>query len=47
MTPPTLVSACKGTLPLMLAALSATGPLGIDMYLPSIPDMALSLGASR
>ena len=35
------------TLPLMLAALCATGPLGIDMYLPSIPDMAVSLGSSE
>lgn len=24
-------------LPLLLAALTATGPLGIDMYLPAIP----------
>ena len=35
------------SLPLMLAALCATGPLGIDMYLPSIPDMALSLHTSE
>lgn len=34
-------------MPLVLAALSAAGPLGIDMYLPSIPDIALSLGASE
>lgn len=30
-------------MPLLLAALCATGPLGIDMYLPSIPDMAVAL----
>ncbi len=34
-------------MPLVLAALCATGPLGIDMYLPSIPAMALSLGGSE
>lgn len=34
-------------MPLMLAALCATGPLGIDMYLPSIPDMAVALGSSE
>lgn len=34
-------------MPLMLAALCATGPLGIDMYLPSIPDMAASLSTSE
>jgi len=33
-------------MPLVLAALCATGPLGIDMYLPSIPDMAASFGTS-
>ncbi len=34
------------SMPLVLAALCATGPLGIDMYLPSIPDMAASFGTS-
>ncbi len=33
--------------PFVLAALSATGPLSIDMYLPSIPDMARSLGSTE
>jgi DHA1 family bicyclomycin/chloramphenicol resistance-like MFS transporter len=35
------------SLPLVLAALCATGPLGIDMYLPSIPDMATSFATSE
>lgn len=35
------------SLPLMLAALSATGPLGIDMYLPGIPQMAASFGTGE
>lgn len=39
--------ASKSAMPLVLAALCATGPLGIDMYLPSIPDMALSLDSSE
>lgn len=34
-------------MPLVLAALSATGPLGIDMYLPSIPDMATAFGTDE
>ena len=34
-------------MPLMLATLCATGPLGIDIYLPSIPDMAMSLSTSE
>lgn len=34
-------------LPLLLAALSATGPLGIDMYLPSLPAMAAELGTGE
>lgn len=42
-----MVSTVKRSTPLLLAALSAAGPLGIDMYLPSIPDMALSLDASE
>lgn len=33
-------------LTVLLAALSAIGPLTTDMYLPSLPDIALSLGAS-
>lgn len=42
-----MTSTIRKSLPLVLAALSATGPLGIDMYLPSIPDMALSLDTSE
>ena len=34
------------SMPLVLAALCATGPLGIDMYLPSIPDMAADFDTS-
>ncbi|MEN5208896.1 multidrug effflux MFS transporter [Stenotrophomonas terrae] len=34
------------SMPLVLAALCATGPLGIDMYLPSIPTMANDFGTS-
>jgi len=34
-------------LPLLLAALTATGPLGIDMYLPAIPQMAAEFGTSE
>jgi DHA1 family bicyclomycin/chloramphenicol resistance-like MFS transporter len=30
----------------LLAALSATGPLTTDMYLPSLPDIARQLNAS-
>ncbi len=37
----------KISMPLVLAALCAVGPLGIDMYLPSIPDMAVSLASSE
>jgi DHA1 family bicyclomycin/chloramphenicol resistance-like MFS transporter len=33
-------------LTVLLAALSAIGPLTTDMYLPSLPDIALQLGAS-
>lgn len=42
-----MTSTVKKSLPLVLAALSATGPLGIDMYLPSIPDMAMALETSE
>lgn len=42
-----MTSAPRRSMPLVLAALCATGPLGIDMYLPSIPDMAVSLGATE
>lgn len=34
-------------LALLLACLSALGPFSIDTYLPSFPDIAQSLGASR
>lgn len=43
----TAIPTLPHAMPLMLAALCATGPLGIDMYLPSIPDMALSLNATE
>ncbi|MBU3848250.1 MAG: multidrug effflux MFS transporter [Candidatus Acinetobacter avistercoris] len=33
--------------PLLIGALSTIGPLGIDMYLPSIPAMAASLNTSE
>src|SRR5664280_3735133 len=33
-------------LTVLLAALSAIGPLTTDMYLPSLPDIARLLGAS-
>lgn len=42
-----MTSSSNRSLPLMLAALSATGPLGIDMYLPSIPQMAASFGTGE
>lgn len=47
MTSTTAAPTSRGIMPLVLAALCATGPLGIDMYLPSIPDMALSLDSSE
>lgn len=34
-------------MPLLIALLATIGPLGIDMYLPSIPAMAQSLGSSE
>ena len=34
-------------MPLLIALLATIGPLGIDMYLPSIPSMAQSLGSSE
>lgn len=34
-------------MPLVIALLATIGPLGIDMYLPSIPTMAQSLGSSE
>lgn len=34
-------------MPLLIALLATIGPLGIDMYLPSIPAMAASLGSSE
>ena len=33
-------------MPLLIALLATIGPLGIDMYLPSIPAMASSLGSN-
>jgi DHA1 family bicyclomycin/chloramphenicol resistance-like MFS transporter len=34
-------------MPLLLALLCATGPLGIDMYLPCFPQMAAELGSTE
>ena len=34
-------------MPLLIALLATIGPLGIDMYLPSIPAMAEALGSSE
>ena len=31
---------------LLMGALTAIGPVSIDMYLPAFPDMAASLGAT-
>ena len=42
-----MTSSPRSSMPLVLAALSATGPLGIDMYLPAIPEMAARLGTSE
>lgn len=37
----------KGSMVFVLGMLSATGPMAIDMYLPSIPSMAASLSADE
>lgn len=42
-----MTSSRHPSIPLVLAALCATGPLGIDMYLPSIPEMAASFGTGE
>ncbi|WP_257224778.1 multidrug effflux MFS transporter [Acinetobacter sp. YH12096] len=34
-------------MPILIALLATIGPIGIDMYLPSIPIMATSLGSSE
>ena len=34
-------------MPILIALLATIGPIGIDMYLPSIPAMAISLGSSE
>jgi Arabinose efflux permease len=34
-------------MPILIALLATIGPIGIDMYLPSIPAMATSLGSSE
>lgn len=47
MEPGSIASRKQGSMALVLAALCAIGPLGIDMYLPSIPDMAVSFGAAE
>ncbi|TCB57242.1 multidrug effflux MFS transporter [Acinetobacter terrestris] len=42
-----MTSSTNRTTPLLIAALSTIGPLGIDMYLPSIPAMAASLNCTE
>lgn len=42
-----MTSTPPSSLPVLLAALCATGPLGIDMYLPSIPQMAADFGTGE
>lgn len=34
-------------MPLLIALLATLGPIGIDMYLPSIPAMAEAMGSSE
>lgn len=34
-------------MPILIALLATLGPIGIDMYLPSIPAMAEALGSSE
>ena len=42
-----MTSSTNRTTPLLIAALSTIGPLGIDMYLPSIPAMAALLNCTE
>lgn len=42
-----MTSSATRSTPLLIGALSTIGPLGIDMYLPSIPAMAASLNTSE
>ncbi len=42
-----MTSSATRSTPLLIGALSTIGPLGIDMYLPSIPTMAASLNTTE
>ncbi len=42
-----MTSSINRSTPLLIAALSMIGPLGIDMYLPSIPAMATALNCTE
>jgi len=42
-----MTSSTSRAMPILIASLATIGPIGIDMYLPSIPAMAISLGSSE
>lgn len=42
-----MTASTKRAMPILIALLAAFGPMGIDMYLPSIPAMAQSFGSSE
>ena len=42
-----MTASTNRAIPLLIALLATIGPLGIDMYLPSIPTMAQSLNSSE
>ena len=42
-----MTSSTPRAMPLLIALLATLGPMGIDMYLPSIPAMAISFGSSE
>lgn len=42
-----MTASSNRAMPILIALLAAIGPMGIDMYLPSIPAMATSLGSSE
>ncbi|WP_227509858.1 multidrug effflux MFS transporter [Acinetobacter sp. NCu2D-2] len=42
-----MTASLNRAMPLLIALLATIGPLGIDMYLPSIPAMAASLGSNE
>ncbi|AUX47192.1 uncharacterized protein SOCE26_087040 [Sorangium cellulosum] len=44
---PTSTRKSPGFLALILGALTALGPLSIDMYLPSLPALQRELGPAR